>query len=146
MSLFNEHDAFTAIWTVGLRRIVMSKILFVVLASAISLSVTPSFSWAQSTNNPCPCSCVIVTGPSAASEAQTNRRFSYEPAPSVQPNTLGGATIASTLTPSQPNGPITSTQSIRRFSYQPTQSVNASRSNHTDQPWRYSKTDPRRYR
>lgn len=144
MPLFKVHDVYTANWPIGLRRIVMSKRLLVVSASVILLSVTPSFSWAQGTNNPCPC--VIVACPPAANEAQSNRRFSYEPMPSAQSKTLDGATIASTPPPSQPNVQSSPTQNYRRFSYQPTQSVSASRSRPTDQPWRYSKTDPRRYR
>ena len=155
------HDASNANWPIGPWRRIMSKIGFAVLASAIMASTFPAVSSGQSANNPCTCGNVI--SPPAVSDSQAYRRFSHEPAPIVQGNIVSGTTMVpmqptnlnfipqtySTMQPyvqqSQVYSPSASTQGYRRFSYQPANSSTLF-SHATDQPWRYSKTDPRRYR
>ena len=147
MPFFMAHDASNANWPIGPWRRIMSKIGFAVLASAIMASTFPAVSWGQSANNACTCGNVI--SPPAVSNSQAYRRFSYEPAPIVQGNIVPGTTMVPMQQPyvqqSQVYSPSASTQGYRRFSYQPAKSSTLS-SHATDQPWRYSKTDPRRYR
>ncbi len=141
----------------------MSKVVFAALSSAIMACSSPAVSWGQSPSDPCACACSVVASSTATSDSQVYRRFSYEPATSVQGNMAMGTVI----TPMQPTSvnvipPANSSmqslvtqpqvftqsapmQSYRRYSYQPTQSA-TSTSHATDQPWRYAKTDPRRYR
>ena len=148
-------------WPNGPWSRIMSKIIFAVLASMFMFATFPALSWGQSAKNACGCGTVAHSSP--VSDSQGYRRFSYEPAPSVQGNIVTGTTMVpvqptnvsvipqtfssmqSFVPQSQVYSQTTPTQSYRRFSYQPAQSTSPS-SHATDQPWRYSKTDPRRYR
>ncbi len=139
----------------------MSKIVFAILASTFMVAAFPALSWGQSANNDCGCG--VPTYSPTVSDSQAYRRFSYEPTTSIQGNTVTRTTMVpmqqtnasvvpqtfgsmQTFVPqSRTFSQTAPTQSYRRFSYQPTQSTLPS-THATDQPWRYSKTDPRRYR
>ncbi len=161
MLFYNGQEAVIAIWPNGLRRTMMSKAVFSFLAYSIVATTFPAVSWGQYVNNGCGCANVVY--PPASNDSQVYRRFSYEPTPSVQGNVMSGTTMVpfqstavmvnpQTISSMQSFVPQTQvysqsvpTQSYRRFSYQPSPS-SATSSHVSDQPWRYSKTDPRRYR
>ncbi len=139
----------------------MLKTVFAILASTFMVTTFPALSWGQSANNACGCGSVAYS--TVVSDSQAYRRFSYEPAQDAQGNVVTGTTVVpmqatnvnvipqtfsfgqSFVPQSQAYSQTAPPQSYRRFSYQPTQSTSSS-THATDQPWRYSKTDPRRYR
>ena len=139
----------------------MLKTVFAILASTFMVTTFPALSWGQSANNACGCGSVAYS--TGVGDSQAYRRFSYEPALRAQGNVVTGTTMVpmqatnvnvipqtfssgqTFVQQSQAYSQTAPTQSYRRFSYQPTQSTSPS-THATDQPWRYSKTDPRRYR
>ncbi len=139
----------------------MLKTVFAILASSFLVAAFPALSWGQGANNACGCGGVVYSP--AVSDSQTYRRFSYEPSPNVPTNMVTGTTVVplqatngnvipQTFSSMQTSVPqyqmynqTAPVQSYRRFSYQPAQSTSSS-THATDQPWRYSKNDPRRYR
>ena len=161
MPFYCAQDAYYSNWPSGPWSRIMSKVVFAILASTIMVTTFPALSLGQSVNNACGCG-VVAYSP-AVSDSQAYRRFSYDPAQGVQGNTVTGTTLVpmqstnvnvipqtfSSLQNFVPQSQVYSqtapTQSYRRFSYQPAQSASPA-SHATDQPWRYSKTDPRRYR